>query len=194
MGHRLGPQGRGWGAGGPCRSLCGEPSCVSPSPVPADSPATDARQTCRAISARGDWELPPGSLKNRGVIEAPRPLPLHGDSDMISGEARAPRPPSPHKHLSLNSAGQQEGSEATTKGSSSCPQSPFWEQQGVWPLTQVSVTLLPGAVVATTQGSQKPGGRERSGDAPHPHCPAWPFCPGPAPAASTPISVCGPLP
>lgn len=73
-----GPTSRpGWGQVAP-RHCVMIPTTTQSSADPATSCSTDSRQKLGAISAKGDLELPPGSLKNRGVIMVLRTLPPCG--------------------------------------------------------------------------------------------------------------------
>lgn len=84
----------------------------------------------------------------------------------------------------------------TAMGGSSCPESPFWEQQGMWPLTQGRQSpLFPGTAVAhrILGGIRNQGAGSILGKPP----PGQPGL-GSGPAHRTqhrrPVSVCDPPP
>lgn len=88
---------------------------------------------------------------------------------MISGGGLGPPSPSAQRGLISGLSWAAERERRDHRGRSSCPRSPFWEQQGMWPLTQGRQSaFFPGAAVAhrTLGGESEIRGAERDGGKP----------------------------
>ena len=181
-GSELGAQARGW-IPGP-RALRATVGCTDPGHIYGQSPltagTTDARLKLRAISAKGDLGLPPGSLKNKGVIVVFRSF-LHArNPDMISGGGLGPPSPlSPARTYLWAQLGSRKGEKRPPRPLF-LPQKPLLGAAGdVATDSGASISLLPRGCGCppASGGDQKSGGQREFGGSLWHVQPS--LCPGP---------------